>query len=119
MENSIQLVEGVRAIIDMAIPIKDGVKIWRVTVKFVSDIPEMNKTIKDYYVWVSGQYLKDKAQLTSDSESAKKFALDMAKIRFDDSGKEVPIENGISCSNKGGVALVNPKEYFFPEENYE
>ena len=30
--------------------------------------------------------------------------------------KQVPVENGISCSNKEGVVIVNPKEFIHPEE---
>lgn len=117
MDASIELVSGVRAIVNSTYPIKEGTEIWRVLVKFISDIPEKNKVIKDYYIWITGEYLEDKAKLQANTESAENFALTFAKRRFGESGNQVPIENGVSCSLKEGIVIVNPKEFIHPAEN--
>lgn len=119
MPNSILLVENLRIEVGNSVPIKEGVEAWRVIVRFVSDSPEQNRLIKEYFVWVTGEYLEDKAQLSAYKESAEKFALDMAKKRFEESGKQTPVENGISCNNKDGMIIVNPKTYVHPLEQQQ
>lgn len=116
MSSSIELVDGVRAEIFAVHPVKEGSEVWRVTIKFMSDQPEANKLIKEYYVWVTGEYLEDKARMDANTDSAQEFALSLVKKRFEESGKQVPIENGISCSNKEGIIIVNPKEFIHPQE---
>lgn len=116
MDKSIKLSEGLRLIAGHMCLVKEGVEAWRVIIKFISDSPEQNRLIKDYFVWVTGEYLEDKAQLSADEESAEKFALDLAKKRYEESGNQVPVENGISCSNKDGIIIVNPKTYIHSSE---
>ena len=114
--NEIQLIEYVRAVVKHSCPVKEGSEVWRIIVAYISDYPDKNRTIKDYYIWVTGEYLEDKTEFSADIKSAEKFALDLAKKRFKESGNQVPIENGISCSNNEGVVLVGPKEFIHPEE---
>lgn len=114
--NEIQLIEYVCAVIKHSCLVKEGADAWRVIVSFISDYPDKNRTIKDYYVWVTGEYLEDKAKLSADIRSAGKFALDLAKKRFEESGNQVPVENGVSCSNKEGIIFVGPKEFTHPAE---
>ncbi len=98
------------------VPVKEGSEVWRIILAFISDYPSKNKLIKEYFVWVTGEYLEDYAKLSATIESAEKFAFVIAQKRFHDSGNEVPIENGISCSNNDGIVFVNPKYYLYPEE---
>jgi len=111
-----QLIEGLRIETGLAVPVKEGSEVWRIIVRYISDIPEKDKLLKKYYVWVTGEYLEDKVKLNADINSAKNFAIDLAKKRFKKSGNQIPVENGISCSNKDGIIYVNPKEYVHPEE---
>jgi hypothetical protein len=111
-----ELAKDVRAEIRHSCPITEGEEAWRVIVAYISDFPDKGRTIKDYYVWVTGEYLEDKEKMTADIESAKSFSLQLAKKRFEESGREVPIENGISCSNEEGVVIVSPKEYLHPQK---
>ncbi|MBU1323191.1 hypothetical protein KKE48_04040 [Patescibacteria group bacterium] len=108
------LVEGVRVKIQLATAVKEGVEEWRVILDFISDQPFPDQLIKEYYVWVSGEYLKDKAHLTADIESAGKFALDLAQKRFKASDNQVPVENGIYCSEIDGEVIVDPKSFTYP-----
>jgi len=108
------LVEGVRVKIQLATAAKEGVEVWRVILDFISDQPFPDQLIKEYYVWISGEYLEDKAHLTADIESAGKFALEVAQKRFKESGNEVPVENGIYCSIKEGVTIIDPKSFNYP-----
>ncbi len=116
MDKSIKLTGGLHIVTGHIRPVKEGVETWRVIVKFVSDSPEQNKLIKDYFVWVTGEYLEDKAKLSVDKESAEKFALGLAKKRYEESANQVPVENGISCSNKDGMIIINNKTYVHPLE---
>lgn len=110
------LVEGLRVIVSHSVPVREGSDVWRIIVNFISDIPDKDRPIKEYYVWVTGEYLEDKAKLDANIESAKKFAIDIAKKRFVECGNQIPVENGVSCSNQSGIIYVNPKEYIHPEE---
>ena len=116
MDKSITLTQGLRIAIGHSCPVREGVEAWRVIIKFISDSPEQNKLIKDYFIWVTGEYLEDKAKLSADEESAGRFSLDLAKKRYEESGNQVPVENGISCSNKDGMIIVNPKTYIHSSE---
>lgn len=110
------LVEGLRIIVSHSVPVQEGSDVWRIIVNFISDIPDKDRLIKEYYVWVTGEYLEDIAKLDANIESAQKFAIDIAKKRFIESGNQIPVENGISCSNKNGIIYVNPKEFVYPEQ---
>lgn len=70
----------------------------------------------EYYIWITGEYLEDNIHMKADITSAQKFALNLAKKRFEESGNQIPVENGISCSNEDGTIYVNPKEFIHPKE---
>lgn len=110
------LVEGVRVKVQHVAPVKEGTEVWRVIVDFISDQPDPDRLIKEYFVWVSGEYLEDKAGLEADGEAAKKFALRWTAKRFKESGNEVPVENGIYCSEVDGEVIVDPKSFIHPAE---
>lgn len=112
----INLAKNLRLEVKHSCPVKEGVEVWRVIATFISDFPEENKLVKDFFVWVTGEYLEDKAKMTADKNSAEKFALDFVKKRFKESGNQIPIESGVSCSNEEGVVIVNPKIYIHPAE---
>lgn len=116
MNNQVELTDGVRAQIKQTVPIKEGVEVWRVKVNFLSDIPDKGRQLKEYFIWVTGEYLEDKAHLSANLESAEKFSLDLVKKRFEESNNSIPIENGVSCSNEEGQVIVNPKTYYHPLE---
>lgn len=106
----IRLTENLRVELKHSAPVKEGAEAWRIIVSFISDYPDKDRIIKDYYIWVTGEYLEDRANLTADIESAKKFALTWAKKRFEECDNQVPLESGISCSNKEGLVFVGSKE---------
>ena len=114
-----QLVENVRIKIGHSCQVKKGTDVWRVIVNFISDFPDKDRLIKEYFVWVTDDYLEDKAGLIPNLESAEKFALIFVKKRFIKSSCQVPIENGVTCSVEGGVAIIDPKNYIHPVEKNE
>lgn len=114
--DEIELINNIRIKILHVVPVKEYVEAWRIIVSFISDYPEKNKLIKEYFVWVTGEYLEDKAKLSADINSAQKFALDLSKKRFEESGNQLPVENGISCSNEEGITIVAPKFFVHPKE---
>lgn len=114
--NELELQENLRIVIKSSVPVKENVEIWRIIISFISDYPENNKLVKEYFVWVTGEYLEDKAKLSAEINSAQKFALSFAKKRFEESGNQIPVENGVSCSNEEGVVIVDPKFFVHPKE---
>ncbi len=114
--DQIKLIKNLRIKIQHVAPVKENVETWRIIVSFISDYPENNKLIKEYFVWVTDEYLEDKAKLSADINSAQKFGLTFAKKRFEESGNQIPVENGVSCSNEEGVVIVDPKFFIHPKE---
>lgn len=102
-----QLIEGIRIEIAHSVPVKLGSESWRVIINYISDIPDNDKLIKSYYIWVTGEYLGDKYKLEENIKSAQKFALEFAKKRFEESNNQIPKEKGVSCSNKKGIIYLN------------
>lgn len=111
-----ELTDCVRVELLHSTPIKEGSEAWRVVVNYKCDTPEPNKLIKSYYIWVTGEYLEDVAKLSADISSAEEFAMDVAQRRFLESNNQVPIENGLAFSNKGGEEVVDPRDYIHPFE---
>jgi len=114
--DEIELIKNLRIKIQHAVPVKENVETWRVIIAFISDFPEKDKLVKEYFIWVTSEYLEDKAQLSADIESAQKFGLTFTKKRFEESGNQIPVENGVSCSNEEGVVIVDPKFFIHPKE---
>ncbi len=82
---------------------------YRVILKIYSTIPkETAGLIKEYEVWSSEVYLEDHGYKPNE-EGAYKFALDILKKRFQESGNNVPRENGVKATNEHGVELGNPQ----------
>lgn len=77
--NKIQLIKKLYIKVKHSSPVREGVEVWRVIVSFISDYPQKNRLVKDYFVWVTGEYLEDKAKLSADKNSAAKFALEFVK----------------------------------------
>lgn len=114
-----QLLENVRIKIGHSCQVKKDADVWRVIVDFISDFPDKERLIKEYFVWVTDDYLDDNAGLTPNIESAEKFALNFVKKRFIKLNNQIPIENGASCSVEEGVIIVDPKNYIHPIEKNE
>lgn len=116
MSKSIQLLENLRIEIGHSCQVREGAEAWRVIINFISDYPDKNRIVKEYFVWVTGEYLRDKESVEPDIMVAENFALEVTKKRFIESGNQTPVENGISCSRFENVVIVNPKTYIHPME---
>jgi len=114
--DEIGLINNIRIKILHAVPVKENVETWRIIISFISDYPENNKLVKEYFVWVTGEYLEDKAKLSADMNNARKFALSFTKKRFEESDNQIPVENGVFCSNEEGIVIVDPKFFVHPKE---
>jgi len=110
------LTEGVYAEISHSTPIKGVSDVWKIIVDYKSDTHEEDKLIKSYYIWVSGEYLGDFTKLSENIKSAEEFAIDVAERRFIESNNQVPIENGLAFSSKGGEEVVDPRDYIYSSE---
>ena len=96
------------ATIKHSCPVKEGVEVWRVIVAFC----DSGKLIKDYFVWVTGEFLEDRTKLEADLLSAEKFAIEFVAKRFEESGNIVPKEGGVSCSIKEGIKFIDDAQNF-------
>jgi len=114
---NIILTKDVSAFIKHAVPVKEGSESYRIIVGILSHSPEKNKLIKDYYVWVTGEYLEDQVKIGNTIVDAEMFALDIVKKRFISEGNTIPKENGVDCSNEKGIKYVNPKTHFHSDEH--
>jgi len=97
-------------------PIKEGVEAWRIIVAF----HDSGKLVRDYFVWVTGEFLEDRAKLNADLPSAEKFAVDYTAERYKKSGNVIPKEGGVSCSVKEGIKVIDDaKNFIHPIEAKE
>ena len=119
MIRSLQLLDDLKIVTSHYCQVRDGAEVWRVVLSFISDIPDKNRLIKEYYVWVTGDYLNQKEQTVPNIDLAVHFALRLAQKRFVESGNQVPIENGISCSLEDGELIVNPRSFVHPVEKLQ
>lgn len=114
-QKNIKLSKYLSAFIKHSVPVKVGSEAYRIIVGILSHYPNKNQLIKDYFVWVTSEYLEDKVKKGNSINDAEIFALDFVKTRFVNEGNNTPKEDGVSCS-KNIVQYVNPKTFFHPEE---
>lgn len=83
---------------------------YRIIVKFISNFPQNNTLLKEYYVWFGKSYLQlNKIDLSQDS--IENYALDISHKKFINLNNQIPIENGISFGIDFGEIIVDPKDY--------
>lgn len=108
-EEKIILTPGVEIEVAYVGKVGPGIDLYRVILKIWSTpLKETAGLIKEYEVWVSEEYLEDH-KYKSSKDGAQKFALDIIKKRFQESGNTVPRENGLKATNEHGVELGNPQ----------
>lgn len=111
----IVLCEGVTARAEQVVGLVSGKENRRVTVQIISNVPNQNRIIKDYYVWIDPEYSQKKNTVVLDDQVAKSIALDIVKQKFEENGRETPIEDGIYLSGEE-VVIVDPKTFIHPVE---
>jgi hypothetical protein len=99
------LTDGVQVQISHASPVELGGTEYRIILDIISHIPDPNRIIKHYEVWVTEEYLEDKTQFSPDLDGAIKFAIYFIKFRFKESGNIVPEEFKAVCQ-KGNCNLI-------------
>lgn len=83
---------------------------YRIIVKFMSNFPQNNALLKEYYVWFGKEYLQlNKIELIQDS--IENYALEVVHKKFINLNNQIPIENGISFGIDFGEIIVDPKDY--------
>lgn len=114
----IQLTDGVRAKVSHFAQVRKDYEAYRVIVSFISDQPDKNRLIKDYYIWLTDIFTDDflRIRWKTTENDFKKVALALAKKRFDECG-EVPPEEGLDASNERGInKIADAKNYIHPVE---
>ena len=115
MNREVELCEGVIARVLQTVGIVQGKENKRVTVQIISNIPDSNKIIKEYYVWIDPEYSQNKGFDKLSEEDAEILALEEVKQRFEENGRETPIEDGAYLSD-GEVVIVDPMSFIHPLE---
>lgn len=114
----VQLTTGVRAKASHFARVRKDHEAYRVIVSYISDHPDKDRLIKDYYVWLTDVFTDDflKIRRKTTEDDFKNVALALAKKRFDECG-EVPPEEGLDASNERGILKIqDAKNYIHPVE---
>ena len=83
---------------------------YRVIVRFISNEPQADSLLKEYYVWFGKGYLQ-LSKIELDQDSIKNYALEVVHKKFINLNNQIPIENGISFGIDFGEIIVDPKDY--------
>jgi hypothetical protein len=92
----------------------------RVIVRFISDDPEENVTIKEFYIWIQNIYVQDHVLHLKDHfvdrNEVLRAAVLLAEEEFKKNGNYVPSYDGIDCRNEWGCCkpINNAGYYAFP-----
>lgn len=114
----LDLTEGVRVKVSHFALVRQDYEFYRVVLHFISDQPNKNRLIKEYYVWLSQRYVDDELHIRrkTTQEDYEKIALQLAKKRFDKYG-EVPPETGLDVSqDRGMIPVPDAQNYIHPVE---
>lgn len=114
-ENEVLLSEGVRAKIHQIVGVVEGKENRRVTVRLISDQPDENRIIKDYYVWIDPECAIKQGYTALDEPTTIKIALDAVQRQFEVNQKVIPIEDGLYLSNNEEI-IVDPQSFRHPLE---
>ena len=103
----LQLIEGVRVKVHHFALVKQDYEVYRVVLHFISDQPDKNRLIKEYYVWLTDVFTDDFLHINrkTTEEDFKTVALALAQKRFDECG-DVPPEGGLNASNEEGIVKI-------------
>lgn len=114
----LDLTEGVRVKVSHFALVRQDYEVYRVVLNFISDQPDKNRLIKEYYVWLTNIFTDDFLHIRrkTTEDDFKTVALALAKQRFDACG-EVPPEEGLNASNESGVVRIpDAKNFIHPVE---
>lgn len=107
-ENPEFLSDGIEVKIAYSGSVEEGGAEFRVDLDIISHIPDQNRLIKHYELWVTEEYLEDKTEFPPDLSGAKQFAIHFIKKRYVASGNVVPQEDGAHC-HEGRCVLGSPR----------
>lgn len=114
----INLMPGVRVKAVHFALVRQDYEFYRVALNFLSDSPDKNRLIKQYYVWLSQRYVDDTLRIRrkTTQQDYEKVALNLAKQRFD-KYQEVPPETGLDVSQERGIIPISDAQnYIHPVE---
>jgi hypothetical protein len=114
----IELTTGIRVRTSHFTLVRQDFEIYRLVLNFISDSPDKNRLIKEYYVWLSERYVEDVLHIIGDVVQVdyEKVALGLAEQRFNKL-KEVPPETGLDVSQERGIIPVaDATNYIHPVE---
>ena len=114
----LELTVGVRVKVAHFVRVRQDYGAYRVILNFISDQPDKNRLIKEYYVWLTDIFTEDFLHIrqAATEDDYEKVALQLAKQRFD-SELEVPPENGLDASNERGInKIVDAVNFIHPVE---
>jgi len=109
-----QLTRGARVKVSHFVQVRKDHGAYRVILSFISDEPDKNRLLKDYYVWLTDIFTDDflRIRRKTTENDYKTVALTLAKGRFEDCGNEVPPEDGLDASNERGINKISDAKNF-------
>lgn len=98
--------------------VRQDYEFYRIVLSFISDSPDKNRLIKEYYVWLSQRYVDDTLRIRRETtrQDYEAVALRLAKHRFD-KYHAVPPETGLDVSQERGIIpIADAQNYIHPVE---
>lgn len=90
---------------------------YRVIVRFVSDEPDENMLIKEFYIWLTNEYTQDFLEISTRAkpEHFLRAAVMIADAEYAKE-RQTPKLGGVDCRNYWGAckAVENPTQYTYP-----
>lgn len=114
----VRLAEGVRLKAHHFAAVRQDYEFYRIVLHFISDIPDRDRLIKEYFVWLSERYVDDYLHLrrATTQQDYEKVALELAAQRFN-LRREVPEETGLDVSqDRGVIPVADVAHYTHPIE---
>lgn len=89
--------------------------VQRVIVRFISDEPEADRLIKEFYIWLTNIFVQDYLRLPkrAQQEDFLRAAISVAESEYS-VNRDTPRHNGIDCRNSGSRQVVDPTTYDYP-----
>jgi hypothetical protein len=122
-----QLTPGVKITVldNGVVPLRLNGNDFRVIVNFMSDVPDKNRLIKEYFIWLDERKViaslgldKDEvAKQGLDNAEIAKAAMNVAQENYEANGNNTPSNDGIFCTPAGSEEKIyDAKNFVHPVE---
>jgi hypothetical protein len=116
-----ELSHNVRAVTSHIVRVSSVEDSHRVIVRFVSDEPEENVLIKEFYIWFTNEYVQDCLRISARAkpEHFLRVAVLTAEAEYAKE-RQTPRHCGVDCRKYWGgcKVIMDPIHYFYPSREH-